>query len=328
MILILSCDGDFSTDIVIDWLCYYQVAYIRINSFDFLNSPFLYEIQKDGTYTLKIGGENIDTKLVNVIWFRKFGFFRSSVQYNDIEKLVDSYTVSHLSAEFTKILDAFIYIFKDKYWLTNPKYIYLNKTNVLHDAQECGFNIPRTILTNSKSYLMELMKDKRLISKSVLDQFVARLGKDKHMMYTTEINNDDIENLPDMFLPSLVQELVEKKMEIRSFYIEGKCFSMAILSQKDPQTQLDFRKYNFEKPNRFIPYQLSIAQEESVDRLMKKIGLNCGSLDFIVTQDDSLVFLEINPTGQFGMVDFPCNYGLHQNIAETLIKHDGKIIQK
>lgn len=326
MILILSCDGDFSTDIVIDWLHYYQASYIRINSFDFLNSSFLYEIHKNGTYTLKIGDRNIDVDKIKAIWFRKFGFFRSSSQYSELEKLVDSYTVSHLSAEFAKILDAFIYIFRNKYWLTNPKYIYLNKTNVLYDAQECGFNIPRTILTNSKSQLTEIMINTRLISKSALDQFVARLGKDKHLMYTTEINNDDLENLPDMFLPSLVQELVEKRMEIRTFYLEGRCFSMAILSQQDQQTQLDFRKYNLEKPNRFIPYQLSIDQEKSVDLLMKKVGLNCGSLDFIITKDNSLVFLEINPTGQFGMVDFPCNYGLHKNIAETLIKHDGKII--
>ncbi len=57
---------------------------------------------------------------------------------------------------------------------------------------------------------------------------------------------------------------------------------------------------------------------------MDKIGLNCGSLDFIVDINDKFYFLEVNPTGQFGMVDFPCNYNLHKIVAEQLIKMDSK----
>lgn len=38
--------------------------------------------------------------------------------------------------------------------------------------------------------------------------------------------------------------------------------------------------------------------------------------------DNKLYFLEINPTGQFGMIDFPCNYGLHKIVAKKLINLD------
>jgi hypothetical protein len=39
-----------------------------------------------------------------------------------------------------------------------------------------------------------------------------------------------------------------------------------------------------------------------------------------------LVFLEINPVGQFGMVSHPCNYYLEKRIAQNLInsKYENK----
>ncbi len=99
---------------------------------------------------------------------------------------------------------------------------------------------------------------------------------------------------------------------------------MAIMSQADEMTETDFRCYNWEKPNRCLPYQLPTTEESKVKNLMDKIGLNCGSLDFIVDINDKFYFLEVNSTGQFGMVDFPCNYNLHKIVAEQLIKMDSK----
>ena len=55
---------------------------------------------------------------------------------------------------------------------------------------------------------------------------------------------------------------------------------------------------------------------------MKRLKLNCGSIDLIKAKDGNLVFLEVNPTGQFGMTSTPCNYNLHKKIANKLIDID------
>lgn len=55
---------------------------------------------------------------------------------------------------------------------------------------------------------------------------------------------------------------------------------------------------------------------------MKLMELNIGSLDFIKGKDGKLYFLEVNYMGQFGMVDYPCNYGIHRSICDYLIKKD------
>ena len=110
-----------------------------------------------------------------------------------------------------------------------------------------------------------------------------------------------------------------KKYEVRVFYLDPEFYSMAIFSQRDDQTQVDFRKYNLEKPNRCVPYELPKAIEHKLKALMNILDLNSGSIDLIVNKDDDYIFLEVNPVGQFAMVSEPCNYFLEKKVAEFLI---------
>lgn len=322
MILILSDSGDYSTDLVIDWLNFYNAPFIRLNSSDLLESGFNILIEKGRQSTLKIKNKYIETDCIHAVWFRKYGFFQRSDHYKELNTVIDSFALSHVCTEFARILQYTTFLFKDCYWLTDPKKVALNKLNVLSLALKYDFKVPDTYITNCKQDLCYILKEKKLISKSVFDPLNARLNGQRYMMYTTELYDSELNSLPETFFPSLVQEKIEKEYEIRTFYIEGKCYSMAIMSQKDKQTELDFRKYNWKKPNRFIPIKLSTDVEQRVCMLMNDIGLNTGSLDFIQGKDGILYFLEINPTGQFGMVEFSCNYPLHQIVAQTLINND------
>ncbi|KAF2516652.1 ATP-grasp domain-containing protein [Flavobacterium foetidum] len=95
---------------------------------------------------------------------------------------------------------------------------------------------------------------------------------------------------------------------------------MAIFSQSNPQTRLDFRAYDWDNPNRFIPYQLPEHIEAKIEMLMKNLNLNTGSIDLIKSSTNGdYYFLEVNPSGQFGMTAFPCNFPLHKIVAENLI---------
>lgn len=95
---------------------------------------------------------------------------------------------------------------------------------------------------------------------------------------------------------------------------------MAIFSQNDDKTKIDYRNYNKEKPNRTIPYLLPENISSRLSRMMCKLDLNSGSIDMIVTPRDEFIFLEVNPVGQFGMVSKPCNYNLEYEIATYLMK--------
>jgi glutathione synthase/RimK-type ligase-like ATP-grasp enzyme len=99
---------------------------------------------------------------------------------------------------------------------------------------------------------------------------------------------------------------------------------MAIFSQKDKKTRVDFRNYNNDLPNRIIPFSLSRDYSDKLRKVAKKLNLFSGSFDILVDKKDNYFFLEINPVGQFGMVSFPCNYYIEREIAKYLIRRSNQ----
>ena len=67
--------------------------------------------------------------------------------------------------------------------------------------------------------------------------------------------------------PIFVQEYIEKQFEIRVFFFNEMLFSMAIFSQNDMKTKVDFRNYNSERPNRCIPF-VKVLKKLSSSSLM------------------------------------------------------------
>lgn len=325
MILILSNHGDYTTDVVLDMLTGYEGGVYRINSFDFLNEPLSFKL---GPNSIKLGDQIIDPSLVGAVWFRKFGFFRKSVQAKALQSCLDAQMQSHLATEFARVLEAFEMCFPSAFWLTNPRKVFINKYSVLSAARVIGLEIPNTYIVNNLTDLKTILKlEKRLISKSIYDPIIVKYKGENYTTYTTEIDDNILQKLPLHFLPSLVQQAIEKSYEVRTFYLDGRCYSMAIMSQSDEQTSIDYRRYNIEKPNRFVPYSLPQDIEIKLTVLMEKIGLNTGSVDFIVDKQGRHIFLEVNPTGQFGMVDFSCCYDLHRKVAQLLVEKDRLHIQ-
>ena len=128
------------------------------------------------------------------------------------------------------------------------------------------------------------------------------------------------EELPETFYLTLFQEELEKEYELRIFCLDGDVYGMAIFSQLDQKTKVDFRNYNLSRPNRVVPYAVPAAVHTKINYLLANLGLTNGSVDMVRTVAGEYVFLEVNPTGQFGMVSEPCNYYLEQRMAEFLLK--------
>jgi ATP-GRASP peptide maturase of grasp-with-spasm system len=323
MILILSTFGDLSTDWVIDWLNYYNYPFYRINAYDVFFKKVCVDISNS-----QIVLENNHLKIsdINAVWYRKFGLLRNSETFKNAVHAVPFESMVNIYREWTAFLKTIASIFDSKQWLTHPDTVRLNKCSVLRLAKEVGLDIPQTYVVNNRNIIEQLLTEQPLIFKSIYDPFFPKYEDEMYSMYTQELTESLVRecDLPEIFSPSLIQEKIEKEYEIRVFYINKRLYSMAIFSQNDTQTQLDFRNYNWEKPNRRVPYKLPHLIEKKIRKLMDKIGLNCGSLDLIKSKNGLYYFLEINPVGQFGMVELPCNYDLHRQVAVELIKMDRK----
>ncbi len=146
-----------------------------------------------------------------------------------------------------------------------------------------------------------------------------KIDGQSYALYTSELCEDDINALDEQFYPTQFQERIEKKYEVRTFYLDGEFYSMAIFSQNSQQSKVDFRNNNLDSLNRYVPYKLSKEIEDKVTRFMKQIKLNCGSIDLICDKMNRYHFLEVNPVGQFGFVSYTCNYNLEKKIAKYLM---------
>lgn len=299
---------------------------IRINSFDLLDNPIKISINED---FLEYNGLVINPQEIGSVWFRKFGFFRKSIQYRRMQRFLEPTAQSYIATEFSKVIEAFEYYFNSSFWLTVPKNISLNKFVVLKQAQQVGLSVPPTYITNRLEELIKIKDvEDELISKSIYDPLIIHSNGKNYTMYTTLIEEEHLHKIPDHFLPSMIQKAIPKQFEVRVFFLMGKCYSMAIMSQDDKDTETDYRKYNFDNPNRFLPFQLPEDIEKKIVDLMARLSLNTGSIDFILTPENEYIFLEVNPTGQFGMVDYSCNYGLHEKVANVLISKDRNQYEK
>ncbi len=321
MILILTSSSDIHADFVIAWLKKYEYSYIRLNADEIIGSGFYLGLVNN-RICLKYKNTEIDIENINAVWYRKFGGFSKTKYFKSVTNKLPSSDLQQISSEFSAIIHALILVFNDKKWLTDPLYSGINKFDMLYAAKIIGLDIPETHIVTNKKQLIQIIDEtkKSLITKSIYEPHFVQKKNGFFSMFTKEVTLSD---LPDTFFPSLIQEKITKEYEVRSFYINGKFFSMAIFSQQNKTTELDFRKYDFTFPNRNVPYKLPNTVEIKIDKLLKVKKINCCSIDIIKSKEDGkYYFLEINPTGAFGMVSNPCNYELYKEIADNLINMD------
>ncbi len=319
MILIQSSNEDPSTIHVVQWLLYYKKKFLRLNDVQEISAIRL----TDEGISITIPPVDIDLKDITAYWYRRglLTLQHPMLQEKDKQPDLEEAFHHHADEEGRALLGWLVaQLVNHKNAIGNPfNAVSVNKLTVLEEAAKAGFVVPESMLTDRKKDVISFRKKvKRLVTKAIAGAFNVATDTYWYPNYTTELTADKINLLPERFRTSLFQELIEKKIEIRVFYLKGKCYAMAIFSQSDDQTKVDFRNYNYETPNRTTPFNLPVAIKRKITMLMKNLSFQTGSIDLIYTVNKEYVFLEVNPIGQFGMVSYPCNYYLEREMARTL----------
>lgn len=296
-ILIISEESDISTDKVIDWILSYNKKFTRYNNgINFFKFQINLDSKKELTSSIQ----------KNVIWNRR-GYMpitplelKQTPWWNYLKKeQITPLFILEKSA--TKIFGSY----SDE--LNN------NKLQNLDFAIKCGFDIPKTIVTNNKKDLLNFLeKEKKYITKSLYAP--PSLTTKNSIFFGSGTITFNIDEIEDFFATSFVQEYVEKEFEIRVFFFEDKIYPMAIFS-----TEIDFRNDN-EKT--CVPFIFDKIESKKIKKLISKISYNTGSIDIILDKNNRYVFLEINPMGQFDWLSHYCNYYIEKDIAEILIKNE------
>lgn len=324
ILIISKANLELTTNSVCDWLNYYQIPFIRINV-DQITDPGYYSVLVDiNNHKIEIvdkaNRKKIDLEQIKVVWCRRF----IDMVYDDIirqENEIDANLIKFAkfhSAERNRFLRILYDFYPEWKWFDHYRdSLQLDKTEVLRLAVKHGLSVPKTYIANSRASLsLILQRNKDLITKPIFESITFAGSGGMYGTHTQKVRNCTIKK----FTPSLFQENIRKKFELRIFYLDGTFYAMAIFSSGSKKTKTDFRKYDLSDPNRCVPYELPPVVKERLARLMDELHLCSGSIDMIKDDTGRYVFLEINTVGQFGMVSQPCNYGLEKKVAEFLIR--------
>ena len=337
MILIFTLKDDFSSSQVCEILTRYGEKVVRINGDDDFYK--FDSITQNGIYFINtLTNEQINIKDASACWWRRNGISKR----NFISNIIDERKkITKQNIDLSILIDFDNKFIKNEY-LTLKEYIYasifetctinlgkpifdLNRLIVFDLAKKYELKIPDyNIITNGDQLCKTKENFGSLVTKAISNG-INYQNENKRFYTYTELLEEKfyIQNSTNIFFPSIVSSLIEKKIEIRSFYLNGDFFSMAIFSQSDKKTKIDFRKYS---NNRNEPYKLPKEIENKLKKIFIELELNTGSVDLILDKENNYIFLEINPVGQYGMTSIPCNYELDIKIANFLT--NGRILKK
>jgi ATP-GRASP peptide maturase of grasp-with-spasm system len=317
-----------TTEAVMDWLHAWGVPYVRINGsdIDHPSGPKISISTKEIKLQINIDGVLINPSEIEVVWFRRWAYnnrhrkidlFKNELHHSDMNLFMSYH---HVYQELQTVSTFLFSRLAHAVWLGDPKTSSPNKLQMMQSAIEVGLDVPDTLITTDINEVRAFaQKHGHVVTKPLSDMLLCVFDDVVFASYTSIVPEEFLcEGAWSGSFPSLFQEKLEKKYEIRTFYLDGQFYSMAMFSQHIPITQVDFRRYDYENQARTVPYQLPAGIEDKLHILMKTLDLKTGSIDIIRTVDGRYVFLEVNPNGQFGMVSEPCNYFLEKKVARYL----------
>jgi hypothetical protein len=315
MILIFSAIYDRSTHEVIKWINSKKEKYLFINmsySIDEINIElknnymFLGFIFKNKSH-IKINMQE------SISWYRRGSliFLLKDPQNNRLRDYL--YTeVKGVEYSIYKLLETNNRCLGSAIGSTEHR-----KLHDLYLASLCGLTIPDTYITQNKEKATAFWSrhNESVITKGIVDVPPFPNGASHY------VTRKHLDFAASKFMPTKMQNCIQKKAELRIFYLKGKFYSMAMFTQVEGLPTNDYRMLdNYHKIYRNVPFQLPLEVEQKIEQFMQLAKLNTGSIDVILTPDNQFVFLEVNPAGQFDWLSKSCNYYVEEAIANELIK--------
>ena len=242
----------------------------------------------------------MDISKISVVWLRNFDINELNFGQND---LVRTFSLQQWNTAFQ--------IFQSNLtceWINSPQASIhaSDRAKQLSVAKAMGFDIPATLITNDPMAARDFYKshDNDIIIKALYDHSVEIQGK-IYYMYTHRVLTDDLSKLVDLiYAPCVLQQRLLKKLELRITVVGDQVFA----AELDPQSSVKgcddvHRSFSADFPIPVRVFNLPDTISERCISLVESLGLKYGAIDFIVDKDDRLVFLEVNPTGDWYWIE-------------------------
>lgn len=313
-ILIISKEFDPHVDWVVALFQRASVRCIRWpTSFFPLQSFLRYKIA-DGNVegTIEIHGKTVDLREIRSVWFRHTTSFVLPPNLPDGEK---RFVQSEADSAFYGLMRI-----GDWFWVNHPdkNRVASSKALQLKVAQDLGFSIPKTLITNDPDKVREFFSecDGQIVYKAFESGFYLTTHRG---CYTAPVSKNHLENVQLIQNSGgIFQENISKRVDLRITVIGRRVFAVEIHSQDHERSKYDWRAGKMEDM-RHYRHELPPQIEGLCLRFIEHFGLAFGAIDMILTPDGRYIFLENNPNGQFGWIEGRTGLPLTAALVEMLI---------
>jgi glutathione synthase/RimK-type ligase-like ATP-grasp enzyme len=249
-------------------------------------------------------GLKIQVAEVGAIWMRRPRADQLCLTTNDPTEV--EYINNECRAGITSLLSS--RCFKGK-WVSHPDSTLraCDKILQLQVAQECGFRIPKTLVSQSKAEVIEFHE-------ACGGQIIAKplLGVADPFLLTRRLENP--RSLADeayLACPTIYQEFIPGTKHVRL-----NCFGTTQVAALIDSENLDWR------PDLNVPMSLWAippSVQDGVQKVLQALGLAMGIIDLKLTPEGEVVWFEVNPQGQFLFLEPLIKAGLSVRFARFLI---------
>lgn len=186
-------------------------------------------------------------------------------------------------------------------------------------ARAAGLTLPPTLITNDDAAARRFVARHRgeVVAKLLLPLSRSMDGSGLFLP-TTVLDESDLEHLDELrYGPMIFQRRVAKRHELRVMAVDGELFAGALVA--DAAGGDDWR-LSAPAATAWSRGELEPEASAGLRRLMRGLGLVAGVADFIVTPEGETVFLEINPLGEWGMLERDLGLPISRAIADALLR--------
>ncbi|HEX5435216.1 MAG TPA: hypothetical protein VFY05_13345, partial [Candidatus Angelobacter sp.] len=245
MILIISRSCDWETGVIVSALQERQIAYMRVDTDQFLDSGRMYlRTSADNTAgELAIQDKCADINAIHTVWYRRQSLSRLAREAKDENRFFAIREYQHFMRSIWNLL-------ADSFWI-NPLHATESaeiKPYQLEQARKVGLRVPKTLITNDPDAALTFFEecDGKIVYKP-LAQY-ARLGEDRvwQGIYTTPVSQKDLFSRREQIriAPCCFQEYIAKQVELRCTVIGSQILSIEIDSQKSATGKHDWRRHS------------------------------------------------------------------------------------
>jgi MvdC family ATP-grasp ribosomal peptide maturase len=319
-VLLLTHSGDFYTvDLVAQALARRGVRTVRFNSDLFPSSVKIsaHAGEERDVQLLTETEEQISAAEVKAVWARKLWLPRMA---DDLDERYREMCIGESAAALEGFLDAL----HDAHWVNDleRQRAAENKQRQLRLAACAGLRVPRTLVTNDPAAARQFFAETegQTVAK-LLRPLAVSMDADKAFVYTNRVREEDLTGADALrHCPMVFQELIPKAHELRVAFVAGEVFAGALDASGTSRGQVDWRRVAPEECS-WQKAQLPDEVASGLRTLMSELGLVFGAVDLICTPSAEHVFLEVNPGGEWGMLERDLGLPISEAIADALLEN-------